>query len=156
MEPSFVSISHTHIVAASKLAFYVWHYRTTSRLAAPELTHVASRKGREGQDRLIHVDDHPSGTAEATVDFRRAVVRTGDPICSVCNSEKSLVVGRVSGTLQCYSLPKLALESKHIVTCRPHRIALNSNSAKLSIIDMNGVLSLYDLVRHSLVVVYMW
>ena len=50
-EPSFISISHTHIVAASKTAFYVWHYRTTSRLAAPELTHITSRKGREGQDR---------------------------------------------------------------------------------------------------------
>ena len=109
--------------------------------------------------------------------------------------------GRISGTLQCYSLPKLALESKHIVSCRPHRIALNSNSAyvtipllqgltpspmymycpdlregevtcnctheifpmtcahihthrKLSIIDMNGVLSLYDLVRPFLVVVW--
>ena len=40
-------------MAASKVALYVWHYRTTSRLAAPELTHVASRKGREGQDRLV-------------------------------------------------------------------------------------------------------
>ena len=42
--------------------------------------------------------------------------------------------GRVSGTLQRYSLPKLALESKHILNCRPHKIALNSTSklAKLA------------------------
>ena len=71
-EPLFVSISHTHIVAASKTAFYVWYYRTPSRLAAPELTHVTSRKGREGQDRLIHADDHPTGASPPTVDFKKA------------------------------------------------------------------------------------
>ena len=60
-EPSFISISHTHIVAASKTAFYVWHYRTTSRLAAPELTHVTSRKGRDGQDRWAVNDTYTRG-----------------------------------------------------------------------------------------------
>ena len=73
-EPSFVSISHTHIVAASKTAFFVWYYRTPSRLAAPELTQVSSRKGREGHDRLIHADDHPSEASAPTVDFKKATI----------------------------------------------------------------------------------
>ena len=30
--------------------------------------------------------------------------------------------------LLCYSLPKLSLEHKHVVTCRPHRLALNCDS----------------------------
>ena len=67
-------ISHTHIVAASKTSFFVWYYRTTSRLAAPELTQVSSRKGREGHDRLIHADDHPSDASPPTVDFKKATI----------------------------------------------------------------------------------
>jgi WD repeat-containing protein 35 len=69
-----VYISHTHIIAASKTAFFVWYYRTPSRLAAPELTQISSRKGREGHDRLIHVDDHPSEASPHSVEFKKATI----------------------------------------------------------------------------------
>ena len=58
----------------------------------------------------------------------------------------SLRQARTSGVLQRYSLPRLALESRHKAECRPHRITLNSTSSKVAIIDTAGVLSLYDLV----------
>ena len=77
-------ISHTHIVAASKTSFFVWYYRTTSRLAAPELTQVSSRKGREGHDRLIHADDHPSDASPPTVDFKKATI-VSDESCILCS-----------------------------------------------------------------------
>ena len=51
-EPLFVCVSHTHVVAASHSALYIWHYRTASRLAVTELTHL-SRKGWDGQERYI-------------------------------------------------------------------------------------------------------
>lgn len=145
MEPSCVSVSQTHIVAANASAVYVWHYRTPSRLAAPELTNVASRRGWEGQERLIHADDHPDDTTEAAIDFKKASTPIEDPICAVCATEKSMIVARTSGVLQRYSLPRLALESRHKAECRPHRITLNSTSSKVAIIDTAGVLSLYDL-----------
>ena len=82
---------------------------------------MTSRKGLEGHDRLLHVDDHPSGNAPNTVDFSKTkIVRerecirtmcavcifgnihplpqqeTVDPICAVCASEKKLVLVRSS------------------------------------------------------------
>ena len=50
VEPRFVALSHTHVVAASKSCLFIWHYRTASRLAVSELTHL-SRRGWEGQER---------------------------------------------------------------------------------------------------------
>ena len=148
LEPCFVSMSHTHVIVTSQTGIFVWHYRTMSRLAAPELmSHLMSRKSTEGQERLIHVDDHPTGNSEIPVDFKKAHVKTGDPICCVCNSEKAMVVGRASGTVQYYSLPKLALEQVFSLKCRPHKIALNSNSTMLSVIDINGVLNLFNVEK---------
>ena len=43
-----------------------------------------------------------------------------------------------------YSLPKLSLEKKHSLPCTPHNLALNCTSTKLSVIDSNAVLSLFD------------
>lgn len=147
LEPSYVTISHTHILVGSKTVCYIWHYRSaSSKMGVSELTHILSRKGKESQDRLIHVDDLPTGREEEPVDFSKANHVTLDPICCLCSSDKLMVVGRASGMLLCYSLPKLSLEHKHVVTCRPHRLALNCDSTKLSIIDINGVLSLFDLV----------
>ena len=60
-------------------------------------------------------------------------------------SEAALVIGRTSGTLQRYTLPHISLEHKYTVRCRPQLLALNCNSTKLSIIDINGVLTFFDL-----------
>jgi WD repeat-containing protein 35 len=56
-----------------------------------------------------------------------------------------LVVGRQSGIALRYTLPHISLEGKYQLRCRPQRMDLNCNSTKLSIIDMNGVLTFFDL-----------
>ncbi len=76
---------------------------------------------------------------------RKLDTPTSDPICAVAASNTTLIVGRASGTLVRYSLPHLVLEQKYVVRCRPQALALNCNSTRLSIIDINGVLTLFDL-----------
>lgn len=56
-----------------------------------------------------------------------------------------LMIGRISGVVHRYSLPHLTVEGQHVLRCRPHMLALNCNMTKMSIIDINGVLSFYDL-----------
>jgi WD repeat-containing protein 35 len=109
IEPLFVCVSHTHVVAASHSALYIWHYRTASRLAVTELTHL-SRKGWDGQERIIHVDEEPTESDKTVVDYSKAAKPTSDAICCVCTSDQGLVVGRESGALQYYSLPSVTLE----------------------------------------------
>lgn len=144
VEPKHVSISQTHVIASTDNVVYVWHYRTSSRLAAPEFNAIVSH-ALETHDRLIHVDDHHSGHTDNKVDFSRADKETPDPVCAVCSSDKIMIVGRYTGTIQSYTLPQVTLQKTFIVQCRPHMLALNSDSSKLSIIDNNGILSLYNM-----------
>ena len=66
-----MAMSHSHIVACSSEGVFVWHYRTTSHLIT-ELTHVSTKKGRDVQDRLFHVDLGGGDTSfPQSVDFSR-------------------------------------------------------------------------------------
>lgn len=53
-------------------------------------------------------------------------------------------MSRVSGVLQRYKLPKLNLEKRSVLSCRPHKIYANCSSSKLAIIDISGLLSIFD------------
>ena len=42
-------------------------------------------------------------------------------------------------------MPMLSLTHKYALTCRPHQLSLNSTSSRLSIIDISGVLTFFDI-----------
>jgi len=46
---------------------------------------------------------------------------------------------------QRYSLPHIALEQKYKLACCPHQLAINSDGTRFSIIDLNGMMTLYDM-----------
>ena len=99
---------------------------------------------RDRREKVFHVDDNPSGQ-ETTVNMERMMEKSNDPICCMTASEKSLVIARESGSLQRYSLPLVALMTKHSLPSRPHHIAINCNSSLLSVIDVTGLLQFVDL-----------
>ncbi|KFO69739.1 WD repeat-containing protein 35, partial [Cuculus canorus] len=142
--PLFVTMTKTHVIAASKEAFYIWQYRVAKKLTAMEINQVA-RTRREDRERIYHIDDNPSGSADGHLDYSRASEGTRDPICAITASDKILLVGRESGTLQRYSLPSVALVQKYTLNCRPHQLSLNCNSSRAAIIDLSGVLTFFDL-----------
>lgn len=55
------------------------------------------------------------------------------------------MIGRESGMVFQYTLPRVMLENKFQLRCRPQQLALNCTSSRMSIIDINGILSFYDL-----------
>ncbi|XP_022083410.1 WD repeat-containing protein 35-like [Acanthaster planci] len=144
IEPIYIAVTRTHVIAASKEAFYVWQFKTAKKLTAMEVNQAVGRK-KDSRERVYHVDDTPSGAGDSVLDFSKAFAPTNDAICCVCASDKLLIVGRESGTLNRYSLPHLALTNKHTVNCRPHALSLNCNSARLAVIDITGILTFFDL-----------
>ncbi|XP_010201833.1 WD repeat-containing protein 35 isoform X2 [Colius striatus] len=142
--PLFVTMTKTHVIAASKEAFYIWQYRVAKKLTAMEINQVA-RTRREGRERIYHIDDTPSGSADGHLDYSRAIEGTRDPICAITASDKILLVGRESGTIQRYSLPSVCLVQKYTLNCRAHQLSLNCNSSRVAIIDLSGVLTFFDL-----------
>lgn len=143
IDPLFVAMTAGHVVAASKEAFYTWHYKTTKKFNSIEMNQTIQRK-RDGTEKMFHIDDVPSGAGEGILDPKKAKAPTQDPICCICASEKMVIVGRESGTIHKYSLPRLALENKYVLNCRPYQISLNSTSVKLAIIDIMGILTFFD------------
>ncbi|KAI1895144.1 hypothetical protein AGOR_G00103280 [Albula goreensis] len=144
IDPLFVTMTRTHVIAASKEAFYTWQYRVAKKLTALEINQVAKTR-KEGRERVYHVDDTPSGANEGTLDFGKAFTATRDPICCITATDKTLIVGRESGSIQRYSLPNIGLVQKYSLNHRAYQLSLNCNSSRLAIIDITGVLTFFDL-----------
>ncbi|XP_032299550.1 WD repeat-containing protein 35 [Coturnix japonica] len=142
--PLFVTMTKTHVIAASKEAFYIWQYRVAKRLTAMEINQVA-RTRKEGRERIYHIDDTPSGSGGGHLDYSKAVEGTRDPICAITASDKILLVGRESGTIHRYSLPNVGIIQKYTLNYRAHQLSLNCNSSRVAIIDLSGVLTFFDL-----------
>ena len=51
----------------------------------------------------------------------------------------------LNGQVLKFSLPYIQLENKLKLRCRPQQLKMNCDSTKFSIIDINGILSFYDL-----------
>lgn len=49
-DPLFVTMTKTHVIAASKEAFYLWQYRVAKKLTALEINQV-TRTRKEGRER---------------------------------------------------------------------------------------------------------
>ncbi|KAJ8321655.1 hypothetical protein KUTeg_000126 [Tegillarca granosa] len=142
IDPVYLTMTKTHIITASKEAIYTWQFKNPKKLATLEV----AGKRRAGTERLYHIDDQPTGAAAVEeVDFSKAFQGTDDPICAICSSDKTLIVGRESGTLNRYSMPMLSLTHKYALSYRPHQLTLNCNSTRLAIIDISGMLTFFDL-----------
>ncbi|KAM6912965.1 WD repeat-containing protein 35 [Xenentodon cancila] len=144
IDPIFVTMTKTHVIAASKEAFYLWQYRVAKKLTALEINQVTRTK-KGGKERVYHIDSNPSGAGDGVPDFAKAFTATRDPVCCITATDKTLVVGRESGTMHRYSLPNLALIQKYTLNNRAYHLSLNCNSSRLAIIDIAGVLTLLDL-----------
>ncbi|XP_050408389.2 WD repeat-containing protein 35 [Patella vulgata] len=142
LEPVYITMTKNHVITASREAFYTWQFKNPKKLATLEMT----TKRKAGAERLHHIDETPSGaSAQDEIDFQKAFQPSDDPICCICASDKMLVVGRESGTMNRYSMPMLSLVNRYNLSCRPHQLALNCTSSRLAIIDIAGVLTFFDL-----------
>ncbi|XP_017748813.1 PREDICTED: WD repeat-containing protein 35 isoform X2 [Rhinopithecus bieti] len=89
--PLFVAMTKTHVIAASKEAFYTWQYCVAKKLTALEINQI-TRSRKEGRERIYHVDDTPSGSMDGVLDYSKAIQGTRDPICAITASDKILIV----------------------------------------------------------------
>nr|XP_009858071.1 WD repeat-containing protein 35 [Ciona intestinalis] len=143
MEPLFLTMTATHVIAASREAVYSWQYTTSRALGLSHIVTSTTRK--DNRERLFHIDDDKPQSKADYLNFKAAQAPTKDPICAITSSDRLLVVARESGTLQRYTLPNLELTHRYAVSCEPKQLALNCTSARLSIIDTGGVFSIFDL-----------
>ncbi|TKS86180.1 WD repeat-containing protein 35 [Collichthys lucidus] len=56
IDPLFVTMTKTHVIAASKEAFYLWQYRVAKKLTALEINQVTRTKKEGRESRLAIID----------------------------------------------------------------------------------------------------
>ena len=66
IEPLYLSVTSSHVIVASRDAFYIWHFRTaqswtTLRLDSSNKTANSQNTNTKSSERLYHVDDTPGG-----------------------------------------------------------------------------------------------
>jgi WD repeat-containing protein 35 len=152
VEPVMMAMTQYHVIVCSEELVYIWQYRTpASKLTSVDTDVSASVRRKDGRERVFHIDDQQiaeeniTNVAEKT---RAGSLTTQDAACSVTASDKTLLIGRESGIVNHYSLPHIIFEKQHILRCRPQVMALNCTSTRVSIIDINSVLSFYDFTAH--------
>ncbi|KAF4316770.1 hypothetical protein G195_009819 [Phytophthora kernoviae 00238/432] len=151
-EPLFVAMTSRHIVAASTDAIYVWQYKNSSAkltglvsgnnpnaVDVSTISQLLQRGG--GREKAFYIDETQANDADH---FRYVARQLEDPICAICASESWIFAARASGLIHCFTLPHISLEMKYIVNCRPQFLALNCNSTLLSVIDINGMLTIME------------
>ncbi|KUF87047.1 WD repeat protein 35 [Phytophthora nicotianae] len=151
-EPLFVSMTSRHIVAASTDAIYVWQYKNSSAKLTGlvsgsqnqdtmDVSTISQLLQRGGREKAFYIDETQGNDVEH---FRYVSRQLEDPICAICASDSWIFAARASGLIHCFTLPHISLEMKYIVNCRPQFLALNCNSTLLSVIDINGLLTIME------------
>ncbi|XP_050539955.1 WD repeat-containing protein 35 isoform X2 [Daktulosphaira vitifoliae] len=143
-KPIFIAMNGTHVVAASHTSFITWQYNI------PKSHSSSIINTKRKKIKIFHIDDTPSGIDELTQessDLKSSAFQLGtkDHITCMTVSDSILLIGRESGALQKYSFPHITLTERRILSSKPYKLALNSNSKRLAIIDSIGVLSLIEL-----------
>lgn len=133
-------MSKTDVLVASNDILMRWVFKSgdTSKLTVVK-------------EHQFHIDELSIiGTCPPVSDSLKKYEKSDDPITCVAISETVMIVGRSSGYLFQYSFPTLELSNKYTVSITPTSIFINCNATRISILDSNGILKLFDLEPTSL------
>jgi WD repeat-containing protein 35 len=136
-----------HVIVANESNIFVWQYRAQVA-KSNETINIAMNSAlrtKEEVEYLFHIDEtnikpYKGGGFKIT--------ESTDQICAIYAYGDTLFVAREYGTVYQYLvLPTVSLTAKFVLKCRPQMLACSCDAKKLSVIDINGVFSLYKLTN---------
>jgi WD repeat-containing protein 35 len=136
VEPKFVAITGTHIIAASQAYFYAWNYQAEG----DSTTRVLLKDQRVGRDVVRHIDD--SEDSGQGTQFKKEVT---DPIVAIAARKDIVVIARRGGTAYLFQLPAMHQLLKFPIGAYAQILAINCDATKLALVDMQALLLLYEL-----------
>mmetsp|Transcript_32306 Transcript_32306/g.92700 ORF Transcript_32306/g.92700 Transcript_32306/m.92700 type:complete len:1232 (-) Transcript_32306:146-3841(-) len=148
IEPMHVAMTNSHVIVASEDVVYIWMYRSSvTKQTQGDLAVAAGMASKRRTELMFHIDESlaPGTGFHEKEGFVMPAAPAQDPIACLAATEQCFLVARESGVMQRYSLPHLGVEAKFTIRCRPQVIAANCDSTRMSVIDINGLLTLYDI-----------
>ncbi len=144
IRPKYVTMNQTHVIVCSDDTIYYWQYRSQY---SQGVSLESEKKRKAGKESAFHVDEIP--TPNAIYDksrWRNPDQDIQDPICSVAAGKDGFIIGRSSGHVYKYTLPYIQRdENKFLLKCKPQTLSLNCDCTKFAIIDINGVLTFFEM-----------
>ncbi|KAJ3300442.1 WD repeat-containing protein 35 [Borealophlyctis nickersoniae] len=150
-EPKTAVITKTHVFAASSDIVLHWQFKMTG---STKLIALDAIRRKDTRERLFHIDEVTvigEGVGDSTALELKKRRSTTDPIASIAASDSALLIARQSGALHHFALPSVTLENKYSLSFRPQSIVLNCNSTRLAIMDMAGILKIFELEKRNVV-----
>eukprot|EP00928_Gymnodinium_smaydae_P071095 TRINITY_DN54772_c0_g1_i1.p1 TRINITY_DN54772_c0_g1~~TRINITY_DN54772_c0_g1_i1.p1 ORF type:complete len:1239 (-),score=345.63 TRINITY_DN54772_c0_g1_i1:123-3839(-) len=151
IEPQHVVMTNYHIIIASEDVVYIWMYRSSiAKQAQNDLVGTFGGVMRpRWVEKIFHIDETFSpGNGPSQMHEKDAFVPprapSQDPIACITATDQCFLIARESGLVQRYTF-FLNVESTFPIRCRPQVIAANCDSSRMSVIDINGLLTLYDI-----------
>lgn len=151
IEPQHVMMTNYHVIVASDDVVYIWMYRSSvTKQSQSELATAAGiSAGRpRWTEKIFHIDETLTVGGPPNLHDKDSFVPprapAQDPIACITATEQCFIIARESGLVQRYSF-FLNLESTFAIRCRPQVVAANSDSTRMSVIDINGILTMYDI-----------
>lgn len=149
IEPLHVAMTNSHVVVASEDVVYIWLYKPSVTKAGSDLAAAASILGHNKRrlEMMFHIDESlaPGSGFHDRENFVMPTTPAQDPIACITATEHCCLVARESGVVHRYSLPHLGIEARFTIRCRAQVLAANCDSTRMSVIDINGLLTLYDI-----------
>ncbi|XP_024366604.1 uncharacterized protein [Physcomitrium patens] len=147
-QPLHVAMNLNFVFVASEFHVYMWKYSPkSSSFNTGESEKMQDTNGVASQESTFHIDEEFFQKSGKGMRADDSAIASTDKICCMCCSDKFLMVGREFGVLHCYDIVGLRQEGKETLHCRPHAIELNCDSTRLSVIDVSGMLYLYEVQR---------
>ena len=146
--PKNAAMGPHHFTATNDRTVYTWQFIgdiSSGREVGEESS--SDRNGiAKGKERMFDIENVSLSSAQPPETFKMIQDTILDPITATTTSELFLVIARKSGMITRYTLPHLSPENTYTLSkSEPFRIDLNSTSSKLSVVDTNGVLNVFDL-----------
>lgn len=144
IQPLFWSMNSTHIIVASKSYFYLWNFQSNiDRNSLKKQTFERLAFIENPNNSVQMKSDDPS-----IISIGSSSMDTKNPITCVALSDKFLFIGRESGIIQKFNLATCTIIDVHLNESNgivASKIAINSNSTKMAVIDTSSVMRLIDL-----------
>eukprot|EP00760_Papus_ankaliazontas_P001905 PhM_4_TR10728/c0_g1_i1/m.13047/K19674/WDR35, IFT121; WD repeat-containing protein 35 len=137
----------THVCITSDDHVFLWKFRA-GLVSKGERDMLLSDSSSNGAvqgvtfEKTFHVDDMLQG--------EKTPLSSSDRISTTCLSDDYLFVARESGVINMYAIQDtVKIVNRVVVPCHSHRIAANCSSTRFSVIDLQGVLTMYAVEQHT-------
>ena len=155
-DPENIVMTNTHIIVTDHRNIYVWHYlpidhgksnKSDTNQSESSLFSTVY-EGTKEIEKMFDIYDELPCPSKPVHGYQIQNADEGKRIRSVCASDDLFLCSRDGGIIDVFHLPKVSRKIQFYIPYEPVKIQVNSDSSKLSMIDVNGIFRIFHLTQN--------